>query len=166
MKLPTFKELKLTNYNVSELVESLKLQEAGLYPTYLVLNTNSEEETREVLDNLAGAFAQLNINPKFPYPFYAITDKVAYHKSVPICSKISKLPSHFAKDSKRIKGRELAMLNRTNLLKDKVVNLPFYERLTKLKKGLSGQRELYEKTKQLHYYETLLENLNSRGGRE
>ena len=159
MKLPIFQEIKLNNYSVNELVESFKLQEVGLFPTYLILNTTSLEETREALDNLAGAFAQLNINPKFPYPFYAVTDIVHFHKSVPICSSVDELPAHFDRTVKRLKGRELALLNKANLLKDKVVNLPYYERLQKLKKSMKGQRELYNTTKKLNFYEDLLNNL-------
>lgn len=159
MKLPILKEIKLNTYSISELVESLNLSEAGRYPTFIVLNTNSREETTEALDNIAGAFAQLNINPKFPYPFYAITDKVSFHRSISVCSSLDQLPNHFVRSAKRLKGREIALLNRTNLLKDKVVNLPFYERLTKLKKSMKGQRELYNNTKKLNFYESLLDQL-------
>lgn len=160
MKIPTFQEISLNNYTVNELVESLKLQEAGLFPTYIVLNTSSMDTTKEALDNLAQAFAQLNINPKFPYPFYAVTDKVSFHKSIPICSSVKDLPAHFNRSAKRLKGRELAMLNRANLLKDKVVNIPFYERITNMNKSMKGQKELYRMTKKLEFFEELLKNLN------
>lgn len=159
MKLPILKEIKLNTFTVNELVESLRLQEAGSFPTYIVLNSKTIGETNEILDSIAAAFVQLNTNPKFPYPFYAVTDVISYHPSIPICKSVKDLPRHFVVGNSRLKGRELAILNKANLLKDKVVNLPFYERISKFHTLVKKQRSLYDSTKKLAYLENLIDQV-------
>jgi hypothetical protein len=163
MRIPIYEELILEQFTLEYLRKKLSNSKVGLVPMYTSFHVLSEKERPTAAMNIEQIMIELEIHPKFPYPFYIISETPIRSIGISVFSNVESLPSHFFKKAKRLKNKELALLNKTTLLAEKVINNDLFKKDEDLNEGYIGQKKLYRKSKELHFYEQVLHDLNEKG---
>lgn len=159
MKIPIFEEVMIKSYDEGSLRLRFQRTRVGKTPAYVLLHHLNIDELSEALNNMATVLKDLKIHPHFPYPFYVITKLIDDHPLFPIAGTVAELPRHYFKKIKRPTKKESALLNKVGILANKISNISLYERNKDIEKYKIDQRELYRATKELNFYETILEDL-------
>ncbi|WP_127715891.1 hypothetical protein [Halobacteriovorax sp. HLS] len=162
MRIPIYEELILNQYNVEYLREELGKSKLGLIPMYTSLHLISDKERPTAAMNIEQVLKELEIHPRYPYPFYIISETPIRSISITVVEHVQNLPLHYFKKAKRLKNKELALLNKATLLAEKVVNNDLYQKEIDLKEGYTHQVLLYRKSKELNFYENVLEELDQK----
>jgi hypothetical protein len=159
MRIPIYEELILDDYSEEYLRGALSKSKIGQVPMYTSFHNISAKERPTAAMNIELIMKELNIHPNYPYPFYIISETPLRSIIISVFDVVESLPSHYFKRAKRLKNKELALLNKTTLLAEKVINNDLYEKVNDLKEGYEGQKLLYRKSKELSFYEDVLNDL-------
>ena len=162
MRIPIYEELILKHYTLDYLREKIGECKIGLVPMYTSFHNISEKERPTAALNIEQILKELEIHPKFPYPFYIISETPINSITISVFNKVENLPIHFFKKAKRLKNKELALLNKSTLLAEKVINNDLYAKDEDLLKGYQGQKTLYRASKELNFYEKILFDLDKK----
>lgn len=158
-RAPSYAEVKIESYEIFELTERLKEEGISELPLYTDLSHLNAEKTEEALTNLGQALILLNLHPYFPYPFYAITDKVGQHDQIPVVSSYDDLPKHFNNRIKRLKQKEQLLMNKVKMKSAKLANVSLYDKIGDLRNQFVSQRELLELCQEQEFYTHLIDRL-------
>lgn len=153
MRIPIYEELILDDYSVEYLKEMIKSSKIGSLPMYTSLHNIPDTERAHAVSNIEVALKELEKSAFFPYPYYLISDYYLKSTSLGIFSSVEELPSHYFKKSKRLKNKELMLLNKVGVICEKVNNMQIYKGQKIIKDSSLGQRALYKQTKELNFYE-------------
>lgn len=159
MRIPIYEELILDEYSTEYLTNKLSKSKVGQVPMYVSFHDISPKERPTAAMNIEFVMKQLNIHPNYPYPFYIISETPLRSIIISVFDVVESLPSHYFKRAKRLKNKELALLNKSTLLAEKVINNDLYDKVEALKEGYEGQRLLYQRSKELSFYEKVLVDL-------
>lgn len=162
MKIPVYEEIILHNFEKKFLLEVLKRTKIGKLPTFINLKNYTAEETYTILDNIDDALLALNIHPLFPYPFYAITDKISRHNRIPVAKDSKELPEHFYKKVKRPNNKEQQVLNKLQVKVERLANLDINQSIKMLQLNKDEQQLLFDECKELYYLEKMNKRLNKK----
>lgn len=154
MKIPIFEEILFENFLDETISENLKASKIGKVPTFINLTELKKSEKDEIILKLKAQFLYLNLNPRFPYPCYLITEKVS-DSYFPTCLTVKELPDHFFKKVKRPNNKEVQLLNKLGLKVEKIKNLDLNRINDELQDTAYSQRKLYQYTKELYFLELL-----------
>lgn len=154
MKIPIFEEILIEDKDPQVLYEKIKESKVGKVPIFINLNDLKKDEKLDLIANLKNIFLELNLNPRFPYPFYLLTDKVS-DDYFPQAQTIKELPDHFFKKVKRPNNKELQLLNKLGLKVEKIRNLDSNKIMEGIQDAAYPQKKLYQNTKELYFLELL-----------
>ncbi len=156
MKIPVFEEIQLNQACDSAYIEE-KFTElhVGEIPVYIRADKITREDFIETLPNIERAIKRMGVNPKLPYPIVILTSHIEEHHSFAIVKTEEDLLKHFNTQTKRLSKKELQILNKISLAKDKFINLFSEDSIADLQNVVKNQRELYTLSKELFFYETL-----------
>ena len=153
MRIPIYEELVLDNFSPDYLKEKLKLSRIGALPMYTSLHSVAESERAHVVSLIEIALKELNKSPLFPYPYYIVSETPISGSLMSIFSSVDDLPTHYFKKSKRLKNKELMLLNKVAVLNETVLNMNLYENQKVIQDSSLDQKNLYIQTKELNFYE-------------
>jgi hypothetical protein len=157
MKIPIFEEIRIEEMTAEKLRIMVSDSRIGKVPCYINLGHLKKEETEALVLNLENIVLENNLHPLFPYPLYIVSN-FALKCLFPTVRTVKDLPEHYFKKIKRPNNKELQLLNKLSLKVDKIKNLELYKIINEFKSSSTGQRKLYNATKELHF----LENLHSK----
>jgi hypothetical protein len=154
MKIPIFEEILLSEMTTEKLRVIVSDSRIGKVPCYLNLTSLKKDEMERLILNLEQIILEHNLHPLFPYPLYIVSSIPA--KSIfPWVRTVKDLPEHYFKKIKRPNNKELQLLNKLSLKVDKIKNLELYKIINEFKDSSESQRNLYNETKELYFFETL-----------
>ena len=156
MRIPIYEELVLDNFSPEYLKEKFKLSKIGALPTYTSLHNVTESERAHVVSTIEVALKDLRKSPLFPYPYYIVSDTPISGSLMSIFSSVDELPTHYFKKSKRLKNKELMLLNKVSVLNETVLNMDLYESQKVIQDSSLDQKKLYTQTKELNFYEQVV----------
>ncbi len=159
MRIPIYEELILDNYSVEGLKETITKSKLGSLPMYSTLHNIPDSDKAIVISNIEIALNDLQRSPYFPYPYYIVTDSYLKSSVIGIFNSVEELPSHYFKKSKRLKNKELMLLNKVSVICEKVSNMPIHNNQKVIYESAAGQRGLYKQTKELNFYEEVISTL-------
>lgn len=166
MRLPVFEEIILKNFNETNLRKKLNLLEIGETPYFINLTGMPLESALQRLEALKNILHELEINTFFPYPLFIIHPEIKELPDFPVVSEERLLPTHFMKKTRRLRGREISLLNKTNLLAKKSTNLEISKNWEKFLKINPFTKLLSQVTEEVYFYESLLEKLKAEPRKE
>lgn len=148
MRIPIFDELKIKNFRLENLIDRLKRSKVGESPFYINAD-GLDTPVKEIINNLDSALKSLNVHPNYPYPLFVITkETVDYHGPIQIVANTSLLPEYFSVlKPRRLKGKEVGLLNKVYALSQKIINLNIYETLGNFQENIRIQREVSNRVK-------------------
>lgn len=143
MKLPLYDELKIKNFNVENLTERFKKARVCESPYYIHID-HIEMDAKEVIKNIEEALKIIGLYPGIPYPLAIITKKaIDYHGKLELFSSKENVTNYFSNlKPKRLKGKEIGLLNKVDALAQKINNLDIYPILESFKEKIRDQRIL------------------------
>ena len=154
MKIPIFEELVMNGSSLEDIKLIVDDSRIGKVPCYINLINFAGNDLEQFIMNLSQVLHEAALHPRFPYPFYIITNKAI--KSVfPTVRSVKDLPENYFKKVKRPNNKELQLLNKLSLKVDKIKNLQLYNIIDSLRDSSDAQRLLYRETKELHFLEVL-----------
>lgn len=160
MRVPVYEELKISQFDVMAVLDQMKKSRLGHVPCYIDLVGHPENETDQALQALEDALIMLKVSPLFPYPFFIISDKIKRQTThIPIVQNKSELPAHFKKPVKRLTSKELSLLNKAVTLTERISNTPLQQRQKELDEGTRFHKMLFQLSKELDFYQEILEDL-------
>jgi hypothetical protein len=159
MRIPIYEEICLDHHDVESILALFKLKKFGQVPYCITTISIDQDFISEALDNISKVLITLNINPQLPYPVYIINSSKRFHPHLKIIESVNLLPKHFFNKIRRLKTKEAALLSKTSLIASKITNENITEKLATLSKILKPQRKLYELSKEIHFYEKILDGL-------
>ena len=154
MKIPIFEEIIFSNFETESILDKLNDTKIGRVPTYINIFSLKKEEKSNLIVELKNAFLSLNINPRFPYPCYLITEKLS-DNYFPQALSVKELPDHFFKKVKRPNNKEMQLLNKLALKVEKINNLDMNNIIEDVNDTSPSQKKLYTNTKEIYFLELL-----------
>ncbi|MCP4912006.1 MAG: hypothetical protein GY909_02715 [Oligoflexia bacterium] len=164
MRLPVFQSIDCTEYSKPSLHEAFLKSGLGSFPLYIYLDLKDKEKVLEALETILDLINEMKVNIKFPYPFYVVTPVVDTYEGLMVINNTSQLPKHFVKRIKRLKNREMALLNKSKLILDRLNNHNLEEDIEKIKARSYQNKELYNLTKEYSFYNSVLEKMRMSNG--
>lgn len=159
MRIPVFEEIVIRNAQYDHLYKTLLQSNVGIVPSYINTHLVKREEINSLIPNIVKILTELNIYPYFPYPLYVVSSSLADAKVIPVVRSIKDLPNHFFARVKRLKGREVKLLNKDRMLSSKISNVPLFVKHFQLKSLLNTQNDLYDKCKEIDFYQKIIQQL-------
>ncbi|EQC50784.1 hypothetical protein [Bacteriovorax sp. DB6_IX] len=160
MKVPTLEEIKLTSAEMSEIKNLLIKSKVGLAPKYTDLSHLGRERLNEILTILEIVFKDINIHPKFPYPFYIINGNTDVSSFFPVVKGFEDIPEYFQVEVKRVTNKEQKLLDKIEVICSQVHNENIENRLHEYKMNILPQKFIKSLAKEGLFLEKVLENLS------
>jgi hypothetical protein len=164
MRIPIFEQITLQLpelENLETLQDALAQAHPGQVPCYIGLWQTPPSRHEELARNIVEAMKRLGVGPLFPYPLYLVSEHLKDFDALPVVRTVETLPQHFFKKVKRLKNKELALLHKAVPQAQKLLNLDCNTKLARLQGLLRSNRALYDLSRELHFYEKLLERIEA-----
>jgi len=162
MRIPSFKEFQLEATDVVSIEEAISSCQVGEQPFYLMAHQFDKDALDKLLSNISRIFKFLKIDPHFPYPFYVVTELLHDHEFFPIANSLGHLPDHFKVKIKKLRHKELDILQKTRITAEKIRNKPIIEKIKSIESSFSNHKELYELCKETQFYQEIHEGLHDK----
>lgn len=162
MRIPIYEEISLEEHDLQSILAIFKEKKFGQVPYYISTSNINLDFISEALNNISEALIILNVSALFPYPIYIISQKECLHPNLNILQSVNMLPKHFFNKIRRLKTKETSLLTKTTLIASKITNQNITEKIDTLTKIVKPQRSLYEYSKEIHFYETILAGLSGK----
>ena len=160
MKIPIFEEIIAKDISIKGLVYLFSQKKMARQPIYISLHTIAPNQHQMAIDNIGEALLELRVHPHFPFVIYVITKANVKHDTIQISKTLDDLPSHFLKKAKRLKNKEINLLNKLTLIGEMVDNQDIYERCREMKTTFSYHRHLYNLCKEDQFYSDVLKQIH------
>lgn len=160
MKIPIFEEIIIKDISIKAIVYLFSQKKMGKQPMYISLHSVAPNQHQLAIDNIGEALVELRIHPHFPFVIYVISKVDVWHETIQIAKTLDELPSHFLKRAKRLKNKEINLLNKLTLIGEMVGNQDIYERFIDLKSTFSYHRQLYNLCKEDQFYSDVLKQID------
>ncbi len=159
MKLPLYDELKIKNFKVDNLVERFKKANVGESPYYIHID-HIEMSSSEVIKNIEQALKEIGIYPGIPYPLAIITkENIQENCKLKVFSSKENVTPYFSNlKPKRLKGKEIGLLNKVDALTQKIKNLDIYPIMDEFQEKIKKQRLL---SKNINFLSKLEHTINN-----
>ncbi len=160
-RLPILEELKLIDFDYKNIEYALSHLRIGQVPYYIDLSDKNEQEIKKAIDHLTKYFKNNNHNPLFPYPFYVI-GKINKNDSIfPVLTDKSHLPGHFFSKSRRLKNKEVSLLNKNVITATKIAQDDLTNKVKEIKMIMRERADLGKYTKEAIFYEKILKQIKT-----
>lgn len=156
-KIPILEIINIEKNSASHIAKQLSLLKFGTNPYAFHLKNIPPEEHFEVAQNISSNLQTLGVRSYFPYPILLISEHLKEFDELPIVKNENSLPKHFLQKGKKLKNKEASLMNKVQLLSLKIENYNGEQKLEDLKKIMSHNRTLYNLSKELHFYQCILE---------
>jgi hypothetical protein len=160
MRVPTLEEIKLTTAEISDLKALFTKAKVGNTPVYTDLSHLGRTRLTEVLTVMELVLKDLNINPKFPYPYYIINGNTEVSSILPIVKKFEDIPSYFQVEVKRVTNREQKLLDKIEVICSQIQNEDVEQRLHEYKMNILPQKFIKSLAKESLFLEQILDDLS------
>lgn len=166
MKLPVIQQINITNFDLPSLKEAFHNQKVGSLPLYLEISSLEKTVVEKKLLLIKEALDSLKLNSFFPYPFYIINALNIKIEGLNTLDSVIKLPKHYIFKIKRVKNREQALLNKSQIIIERINNHPLREELDLIHDQRIKNKLLKELTKETSIYHKILRNIKNHGEKE
>lgn len=160
MRSPVFQKIEFNDYGVSAMMATLDKVNLGEVPVYWQSDIGHREELENFLSRLFQLLDSMKVNPKFPYPFYIVTDLLTDHFFFPVVARVDQLPVFFNIRAQRLTAKEIVMANKCALVAEKIRNLELEEKLRLLQFNANISREINLLALELEAVQTIAKNLD------
>lgn len=158
MKLPIIEIVVIKDFSAAEVCKQLSLMKFGQTPFAFDLINIPTGNHLEAAQNISDQLHFLGIKSYFPYPIIIISSHLKDFDELPTVKKEAHLPSHFQQKGKRLKNKEASLMHKVELLSEKIENYNADQKLEELKKYMKSNKKLYDLSKELNFYQIILEN--------
>ena len=159
VRVPVFEEIIIPSSDKSMLGQALVRQRVGRQPCYLSLNGLEMAQRQATIDQIEEILQEKSISPRFPYPFFIISDKTVQSSFIPIAKSFDELPQYYQRAIKKLTPKETALLNKVLLLNDKIANLSINKSLKSINDHAESQKKFHDLFKEKSFYERIYQNL-------
>ncbi|EQC46113.1 hypothetical protein [Bacteriovorax sp. Seq25_V] len=160
MKIPILEEIKITTLDMSELRALFTKFKVGNTPCYTDLSNLSAERLIEVTTVLELVLNDMNISPKFPYPYYLITPHLEVNTFFPLLKSVERIPNYFKIESKRVTNKEQKILDKIEVICSQIQNQEVQSRLEEYRMSILPQRFIKSLAKEGMFLEKVLKQLS------
>lgn len=165
MKTPILEEFKLKSIDKDEIIEAVKKYRVGHQPLYLDASKLQRERLVKLLGLLSNVLEEMNLSPKFPYPFYIISDIEDIWSSFPIFKSLKALPTYFQFEATRPTNKEQKVLDFIDIAASNIRNEDVQLCLDEFGRTISSQRIIKALAKEGNKLEKVLAILESPNGK-
>lgn len=166
MKVPTLEEIKLSNLDLSNVKATFIKAKVGCNPCYLDLSHLSSSRVEEIMPILELVLRELNISPKFPYPFYIISKSDNINTLFPVLESIEAIPSYFKVDAKRITNKEIKILEKIEIIRSQILNEEVQKRLEEYQMTVFPQKIIKSLAKEALFLEKVQKMIRKKENNE
>lgn len=159
MKTPILEEFKLKSIDKAEIEINVKHYKVGHQPLYIDASRLERDRLINLLGLLSNVFEEENLSPKFPYPFYIITDLEDIWTRFPILRSLEDLPDYFQFEATRPTTKEQKILDFIDISASNIRNEDVQLCLDEFGRTISSQRILKSLAKEGHKLEKVLKIL-------
>lgn len=160
MKLPTLEEIKLSNLDISNVKSVFIRSKVGSTPCYLDLSNLTTERALEIVPILELVLRDMNLSPRFPYPFYLISKTDKINSTFPVVESFESIPAYFKVDAKRITNKELKLLEKIEIIRSQILNEEVQKRLEEYQMTIFPQKIIKSLAKEALFLEKIQKLLN------
>lgn len=155
MKLPTLEEIKLTNLDITNVKAVFVRSKVGSTPCYLDLSNLTTQRVLEIIPILELVLRDMNLSPRFPYPFYLVTKSEKINSTFPIVESFENIPAYFKVDAKRITNKEIKMLEKIEIIRSQILNEEVQKRLEEYQTTIFPQKIIKSLAKEALFLEKI-----------
>jgi hypothetical protein len=160
MRTPIYQKIEFPDYSAATIMATLNKCGAGEVPLYWLSEIGHREELEKFLKRLHQILDDMQINSKFPYPFYIVTDVIAEHFHFPIISKLEALPAFFNHKMRRLSSKEALMNNKCQLLAEKIRNQSIEDKMRLIQLNANYSREIHLLSEELEKIRKIAQQLD------
>lgn len=129
-------------------------------PAYMIVDDLGGKELLDMLDLLSEVLAEIKAHPKLPYPFFIISRANVKHKDFHIVSSKETITNYYRLKIKKLKKRELNLLNKVNMIVERIHNYPLNEYLEQMKSDSYYHKVLRDLCVEKAFYKEQLQKMN------
>ncbi len=162
MTVPVYHYYSITKSTVKEEIEEIQKLPISKAPIVFEFDQISTEAAIKFITDLKNEFWDQEINTTIPYPIYFIHPDMTDHDNGIYTSRET-LPKFFNLNPKSPGPMESEVLNKVEILQDKINNLIKKDALQKLTLPMYRHQKLFKITKETVFFENMLalENENT-----
>ncbi len=160
MKIPILEEIKISTLEMSELRALFSKFKVGNNPCYTDLTNLSADRLLEVTTVLELVLNEMNISPKFPYPYYLITPHLDINTFFPLLRSFESIPNYFKIEGKRVTNKEQKILDKIEVICSQIQNQEVQARLEEYRMSILPQKFIKALAKEGMYLEKVLKQLS------
>lgn len=158
MRVPIFEELILSDFFDLNLEEIFKSKKVGCRPLYITMYDLTFEETSKQVSKIEDTLKTLMIHPVFPYPLYIVTKFDLFDTKLLTSKDVNTLPAFFFKKLKRLKKKEIELLEKCSLLVSKINNRDIYSHIESINTNYIPTKNLYDLCKESYFYSSIIKS--------
>ena len=162
---PTFQQIIISEWPNRTIYELLQKSNVGITPIYFDLLALSSDESANFVRELENCIFDLKIDPLIPYPIYLISKDLHISITIPVIERTELLPKFFFQKSRPLKGQEVGIFNKLQILKLKGQNFIANKGLEVLHSAKLEQKKLYNLCKEKSFLSSLQEDLRRLGSK-
>ena len=134
------------------------------FPVIIEFISSSQEEDTKLIQHLQKRLNDLNVNPGFPYPIYAITTSEPDQTITFTCLRSkNEIPKFFLQKDGRLNLKESNLLDKIKLLQQETFNCSSVENMKIIKKYAYSHRLINSLDQERTSYLNLLKRLKKSG---
>lgn len=156
-KIPIYNEIIIDGLNTEQLRQRLASLQIGSLPYYIVIHEQDQQVVIKRINSILSIVEELGLSVYFPYPLYIITTKLDQHPNIQISPSVEELPRYFFKKIRRLKPKEISILNKNKVLSSKISNENILKKHRELKSMLKKNRELSNISREIDFYQKITE---------
>lgn len=160
MRIPVLEEIKLTTLEIADLKNLFKRSKVGLTPIYCDLSHLDSQRLEEVLQVLEIVLEDLNLHPKFPYPFYIVTGHSEIQTAFPLVKNEKEITKYFKKETMRVTLKEQKILEKLEVICSQIHNENISQRLNDYKLSILPQKIIKAQAKEALFLEKIIKNIS------
>lgn len=165
MKTPILEEFKLKAIDKVEIKANVKHYRVGHQPVYLDASRLDRNRLIKLLGLLSNVLEEENLSPKFPYPFYIISEIEDVWTKFPIFKSIEDLPKYYQFEPTRPTTKEQKILDFIDISASNIRNEDVQLCLDEFTRTISSQRIIKSLAKEANKLEKVLKILDEEIGK-
>ncbi len=161
MKTPILEEFKLKSIDKEEIQAAIKSFRVGHQPLFLDASKLERDRLIKLLGLLSNCLEEQNLSPKFPYPFYVISEIEDIWTGFPVFKTLEDLPTYYQFEATRPTNKEQKVLDFIDISASNIRNEDVQLCLDEFGRTISSQRIIKALSKEGHKLEKILKILEA-----
>ncbi len=158
-QITIFKEVFFKDFEIENLIDVLNKSNVGQYPLYLNALKLDIANVKILSKNLLSAFEHLGMHPQLPFPTYIINPHMTSWRYLKFAKSIEELPRHYVRPPKRPKPHENSLMEKNNVLCNKLLNMPLTDLYSIFYKNVRQNSKLFSICKENYFLDQVQKNL-------